>query len=178
MMIIDLVLESGIGCQCAHCALTSLLRHTHRTSRVLNLATLYLSKAFDGVSHTQAWTALCQRGVNRSVINALRFWYSHSYSRLKSSDNSSFGHVPVRCGEGRVPFPYIFNACVEDVLLKISTTSLLGLSHISYLAYEDDLLLISQTESGLARSVKSITSTFRDVSCFLFCDVSSASFLF
>ena len=99
----------------------------------------------------------------------LRFWYSHSYLRLKSLDNSYFGHIPVRSGvrQGGVLSPYIFNACIENVLSKISTTCLLGPSDISYLAYADDLLLISQTESGLALSVKSVTSAFRDIGLYL-----------
>ena len=161
--------RSGLGCQHAHRALTSLLKDAHRTRRVLHFATLDLSKAFDSIFHTQAWTALCQRGVNPSVIHMLRFWYSHSYIRLKSLDNSYFGHIPVRCGvrQGGVLSPYIFNACIENVLSKISTTCLLGPSDISYLAYADDLLLISQTESGLARSVKSVTSAFHDIGLYL-----------
>jgi len=56
-----------------------------------------------------------------------------------------------------------FNACIENVLSNISTTCLLGPSDSSYVAYADDLLLSSQTESGLARSLKSVTSAFRDI---------------
>ena len=99
----------------------------------------------------------------------LRFWYSHSYLRLKSLDNFDFGHIPVRCGgrQGGFLSPYIFNACIEDVLSTISTTCLLGPSDISYLAYADGLLLINQTESGFARSVKSFTSAFRDIGLYL-----------
>ena len=90
MMIINLVLDRGLGCRHAHRALTSLLKDAHRTRRVLHFETLDLSKAFDSVCHTQAWTTLCQRGVNPSVIHVLRLWYSHSYLRLKSLDNSYF----------------------------------------------------------------------------------------
>jgi len=103
---------------------------------------------------------------SKSVDNSrASFWYSHSYLCLKSLDNSYFGHIPVRCGvrQGRVLLLCIFNACIENVLSNISTTCLLGPSDRSYLAYADNFLLISQTESGLARSVKSVTSAFRDI---------------
>ena len=143
--------------------MTSLLKDTHRTRHVLLFATLDFSKAFDSLCHAQAWTALRQIGAYPSVIYVLRFWYPYSYLYPKPLDNSYFGHIPVRCGvthEG-VLSPYIFNACIEDVLSKILTTCMLEPSDISYPAYTDDLLLISQTESGLARSVKSVTSAFR-----------------
>ena len=42
--------RSGLGCQYAHRALTSLLKDAHRT----RFATLDLSKAFDSICHTQA----------------------------------------------------------------------------------------------------------------------------
>ena len=121
------VFRSGQGFQHAHRALTSLLRDAHRTRHVLHFAILDLSKAFDSVCHTQAWTPLCQRGVNPPVIYVPRFWYSHSYLRLKSLDDSCFGHSPVRCGvrQEAALSPYIFNAFIEDVLSKISTTCLL-----------------------------------------------------
>ena len=161
--------RSGLGCQHAHRALTSLLKDVHCTCWVLYFATLDLSKVFDSVCHTQAWTALCQRGVNPLVIHMLCFWYSHSYLCPKSLGNSYFGHIPVCCGvrQGGVLLLYIFNACIENVLSKILNTCLLRPSDISYLAYADDLLLISQTESGLAHLVKSVTSSFCDISLYL-----------
>ena len=106
------------------------------------------------------------KSVGNSLASFLVLPFLHS---LKSLDNSYFGHIPVRYGvrRGGVLSPYIFNACIENVLSKISTTCLLEPSDISYLAYADDLLLISQTESGLARSVKSVTSAFRDIGLYL-----------
>jgi len=103
-----------------------------------------------------------------SIMPVHRFWYSSSNLRLKSLDNSYFGHIPVRCSvrQGRVLSPYIFNARIENVLSKISTTCLLRHSDISYLTYAEDLL-ISETESGLARSVISVTSASRDVGLYL-----------
>jgi hypothetical protein len=43
----------------------------------------------------------------------------------------------------------------------------MGFTDVSYLAYADDLLLISQTEFGLARSVRSVAAAFASIGLFL-----------
>jgi len=62
-----------------------------------------------------------------SVILVLKFWYSNSYSRLKSGNGDFFGHIPVKCGvsEGGVLSPHIFNASIENVLSGIRSSVLL-----------------------------------------------------
>ena len=53
-------------------------------------------------------------------------------SFLPSLDNSYFGHIPIYCGvrQRGVLSSYIFNACIKNVLSKISTTCLLGPSDL------------------------------------------------
>ena len=49
------------------------------------LCALDLSKDFDSVCHSQRFSALHGSGVNLSVIILLRYWYSYSCLRLKST---------------------------------------------------------------------------------------------
>ena len=45
----------------------------------------------------------------------------------------------------------LFKICISSVLAKISGTYLSGLADVSYLAYADDLLLISRSKICLSK---------------------------
>jgi hypothetical protein len=66
-----------------------------------------------------------------------------------------------------VLLPYLFNACIQNVLLGIKPSYSYNLSDVSYIAYVDDVLVLSRTKSILALSVQRISMMFRDVGLFL-----------
>ncbi len=65
--------------------------------------------------------------------------------------------------QGGVLSPTVFNLCISGVLAKISATYLSGFSDVSYLAYADDLLLISRTKTGLSNMVSRVATSFSDI---------------
>ena len=154
--------KPGVGCQHAHRVLSSLLLENSSKGRSIYLCTLDLSKAFDSVCHSQLFSALRGYGVNLSVILLLRYWYSNSFLRLKSVPASN---IKLKRGlrQGGVLSPTLFNLCISGVLAKISATYLSGFSDVSYLAYADDLLLISRTKTGLSNMVSRVATSFSDI---------------
>ena len=68
--------------------------------------------------------------------------------------------IPIRRGvrQGAVLSPSIFKLCISSVLSYIPPTCILNYVNISYLAYADDILLISRTKKGLSLSVSTVAS--------------------
>ena len=100
------------------------------------------------------------------IVSLLKFWYSHSFLHVKSSPSDPYMlKISVRQGvrQGGVLSPSILKICIADILNSLPATYLLGSSNVSYLAYADDILLISRTKSGLSASVRCISTAFSNV---------------
>jgi len=140
------------------------LKDAHTKGQSLHICALDISKAFDTIVHSQAFLSIHQLGINISIISVLRFWYSNSYVRMKSN-GLIFANIPVKCAvRQEVVLPsYIFNACISSVLTKIQESGFFGYSDISYLAYANDLLLISCSKSALGRNVRLAGSLFKNI---------------
>ena len=153
-----------IGCQHAHRAIVSLLLEAHKNGFEVHFCALDVSKAFDSICHSQLWYSLIQLGANLSIISTLCFWYANSYVRLKSGD-TYIGNIPIRSGlrQGGILSPYLFNACLYSVLPRINPSCFLGLTNLSYIAYADDLLLISRTKSSLIKSTQLVSKSFEEI---------------
>ena len=156
--------KPNIGCQHAHRILTSFLIQAQKDGSEVHLCALDISKAFDSVCHSQLWYSLTQLGVNSSVICVLRFWYANSYVRLRSGE-IFFGNIPIRSGlrQGGVLSPYLFNACLYPVLSRIFPSCFTGLTNLSYIAYADDLLLISRSKFTLAKSTQFVSKLLEKI---------------
>ena len=154
--------QCGLGCQHAHKVLSTLLSDAFGKGYDLYFCSLDLSKAFDSVVHSQALFSLLKCGVNVSIVSLLKSWYGHSFLYVKSSPSDpSILKITIR--QGGVLSPSIFKICIADILNSLPTTYLLGSSNVSYLAYADNILLISRTKSGLSTSVCSISTAFSNV---------------
>ena len=64
---------------------------------------------------------------------------------------------------GSVLSPTLFDICISTVPAKISGKCLSGLADVSYLAYADDLLLISHSKKGLSQMVSMTSDAFSDI---------------
>ena len=154
--------RSGVGCQHAHRILSSLLADNSSKGNGLYICALDLSKAFDSVVHSQLIFSLYNSLVNLSIIMLLRFWYSNSFLQLGSAPDTI---IRTRRGvrQGGVLSPMLFKICISSVLAKISGTYLSGLANVSYLAYADDLLLISRPKKGFSKMVSIVSDAFSDI---------------
>lgn len=156
--------KSRIGCQHAHRILAKVLQEAHRLKTEVHFCALDLSKAFDTVCHSQAWFSLARLGVNSSIICVLRFWYQNSFIQLRQGSRA-FGKIPVRSGvrQGSVLSPHIFKACLLSVLNMIPLSYSSGLSNVSYIAYADDLLLVSRSKFTLMKSVLLVSRLYGEI---------------
>ena len=126
----------------------------------LHLCALDLSKAFETVTHSQSIFSLFSHSISISEIFLLRYWYSNSFLRIKTDMRGSDSKFQLRRGvrQGAVLSPSIFKLCISSVLSSIPPTCILNSVNISYLAYADDILLMSRTEKRLSLSVSTVAS--------------------
>ena len=157
--------SSGVGCQQAHRVLINLLIDATKKGYELHLCALDLSKAFDSVVHSQALFSLFSHGINLSLVSLLRYWYANSFLRIKAEGVISDSKIPVRCGvrQGAVLSPSIFKLCISSVLSSIPTTCIFQAINLSYIAYADDILLISRTRKGLSVSVSTVATNLSKI---------------
>ena len=66
--------------------------------------------------------------------------------------------------------PYVFNACVQNMLPGIKPSYFYNLPDVSYIAYVDILRVLSRINSILALSVQRFSIMFRNVGLFLNAD--------
>ena len=71
-------------------------------------------------------------------------------------------NVRVRCGvrQGGVLSPNVFKLCIATVLSKIADTCFLCFSDVSYIAYADDILIISRSKFSLSKMVDNVRKVF------------------
>ena len=154
----------GVGCPQAHHVLSRLLKEAFAQKRSLYCCTVDISGAFDNVVHAQALHSLACSGVNYSVISTLRYWYDNSYVRIKWLSNTS-DSVAVRKGvrQGGVLSPYIFKCVLATCLKHLSPTVFFRDIGVSYIAYADDVLLVSFSRRGLAQNFRKLSSLLSDI---------------
>jgi hypothetical protein len=78
-------------------------------------------------------------------------------------------NVRVRCGvrQRGVLSPYVFELCLVRVLSMIADTYFFCFSDVSYVAYADDILLISRSKFSLSEMVDNVRNGFLDIGLIL-----------
>ena len=76
--------------------------------------------------------------------------------------------IPVRRGarQGAVLSPYIFKLCISSDLssiLRTCTLNSVNISYLTYITFNQDILLISRTKKGLSLSVSMVASKLRAI---------------
>lgn len=134
--------------------------------RPLYAAYIDYQKAFDTISHESIWEALKSQGVEKTYIKVIRSIYSKSKSRVKlDSTGCSF---PVNRGvrQGDPLSPKLFIAVLEYVMRKIDWKKH-GLNikgkYLSHLRFADDLVILSETSSGLQQMIESLNKASTEV---------------
>jgi len=132
----------------------------------VTLCSLDISKAFDSVSHIILFNKLLDRNLPKSIILCLLSWYSNMEIVVRW--NNIFSR-PIRLTkgvrQGSVLAPALFSIFVNDILIKLSRSSL-G-CHINGLVfnaimYADDLLLLSLSLSDMRKMIILCQKMFAD----------------
>lgn len=136
--------------------LAEVLRHSKTTSKNLVVTVLDVSKAFDTVPHAAVGPSLRSKGLPPAVVRMVE----DSYQDVNTTISSSGGNLEIKLQrgvkQGDPLSPLIFNAILEPLLLKLESQSgyrVTGDTHISSLAFADDLVLLSDNVQQAARQL-------------------------
>jgi hypothetical protein len=122
-----------------------------------------LRKAYDSVDHLKLMYKLKQIGIGSHVYDILKDMYVNIGSMLcvKSGNclsGSFVSNVGVRQGDNLSPNLFkIYLNDIQQYLTPDVNTPVLGTKTIEYLLYADDMVLLSQTEEGLQRSLNGLS---------------------
>ena len=107
---------------------------------------------------------LVHNGVSSSIVSTLKCWYENSTVLAKWNGTIS-DPVKIRRGvrQDSVLSPLIFKHAISKILDRISPSFLLHGSGLSYLAYADDVLLVSRSKADLQESLNWLLSDFQSI---------------
>ena len=124
----------------------------------LSMAFLDTRKAFDSVGHGAIWAACRRLGVPRHLIEYFSRFYAMSSTRLVLGDRLSDKITSKRgIKQGDPVSVHLFNAVIDlctsrmnhQIGFKLDADSVL-----SYMAFADDLVIVSETKEGLEVNVE------------------------
>ena len=118
-------------------------------------------KAFDSVDHYCLWKKLVQLGISQQTLTILQSMYSKAMSSLKLSNHEVTDQfrceVGVRQGCNLSPLLFsLFISGLEAELAKNKMGTRLWNRPIDLLMYADDIVLMSSSEEGLRKHLRSL----------------------
>jgi hypothetical protein len=137
----------------------------HTTARkALNLTFIDIRKAFDSVSHESIILAARRMGVPRRLEDYIKDLYTDTSTYLRFDGSVS---QSITCGQGvrqGDPLsPILFNCVMDWALASLNDNigAKLGGTVVSYLAFADDIVLFSTTDSGMRAQLASLNAAFQ-----------------
>jgi len=111
------------------------------------IAALDARKAFDRVNHVKMFNVLLDRGVPGRLVKVIADWYGKSFSAVKWNGSLSDA-VLIKSGirQGGILSPVFFNMYIDVIFNALYKSDLgchLGSMYVGYIAYADDIILIS-----------------------------------
>jgi len=117
------------------------------------IASLDARKAFDRVNHVKMFTILLDRGVPGRLVKVITDWYGKSLAAVKWNGSLSDA-VIIKSGirQGGILSPAFFNMYIDVIFHALQRSDLgchLGSMYVGYIAYADDIILISASVCDL-----------------------------
>ncbi len=139
-------------------ALKEILDLYNRHNSTIFMCFIDASKAFDRINHEKLFYKLHNRGVPKSLVRILFFWYAHQSMYVKWG-NSMSAPFSVSNGvrQGTILSPFLFNVYMDDLskLLKGCVTGcMIGNTVINHLMYADDLVIFCPYSAGLQQLLR------------------------
>lgn len=149
--------------------LTSIIQiHLRLKRRQVYAAFVDFKAAFDSVNRSLLWRKLYNLGVSALILNVLQSIYSNASFSVKLQ-NSISREFPSNKGvlQGDPLSPLIFSLFISDLEDHFRSTELVGLNIDNYhdlicLLYADDLVILADSESDLARKLNSLKKYCND----------------
>lgn len=124
----------------------------------LYVAFLDLEKAFDSIPRQQIWTSLKKRGINLSLIDAIKSIYKRTRNYVRTGNQQSEEFITKEgLRQGGVLSPTLFNVLMDDVIKEVKekvrkhSVGYRNMEHIqiSECAFADDLVVYAKNEKDL-----------------------------
>ncbi len=121
-------------------------------------------KAFDRVSHPCLWFKLVNIGINGKMLGAIRSLYDTKHLNCSVCiDKYVTKSFPVECGvkQGDPMSPTLFAIYVNDLIVDLNAVNQgvrCGNNSVSCLFYADDIVIMSETASGLQTQLNVVSN--------------------
>ena len=138
----------------------SLIDHYNGNGKKLYACFVDFQKAFDSVWRIGMYYKLIKCGIDPGFVQLIKNMYEKTTQRLKFENKISrkfFTHKGVK--QGCILSPKLFNIFINDIpdiFDKTCCPAKLGDIEINCLMYADDLILLSESESGLQNCLKKL----------------------
>ena len=144
--------KRGLGCDHVHASFSKVIEEARISGQPLYALLIDIKGAFDTTSHASALLTLIHAGLPLAVIRVLPSWYSSLNIRICPSSSSSQSKL-IQVGrgirQGGIISPYIFNSYLATALNSLSCSFVSLSRNLSYIAYADDIILLSRSKSSL-----------------------------
>ena len=112
-----------------------------------------LSKAFDRVDHFILGQQLLKRNVPPDIVLLLMHYFRNQQARVCwNGGQGGYSYINKGVRQGGIVSPFLFKLYIDGLIERISLSNvgcMLGLIRINILAYADDIVLITDSESNL-----------------------------
>ena len=141
------------GCAEHIALLHGLIRDARERSRSIFVVFLDLAKAFDTVHHELVTRALRRQGCPEHFIEVVKDLYDGAVTRV-SNGTSDTGEIEIRSGvkQGCPLSPLLFNLVMDELVDELDPRlgcRLSDGSRIATMAFADDLVLVSESLTGI-----------------------------
>ena len=111
------------------------------------MASLDARKAFDRINHVKLFNIMLDRGLPARFVKLIFDWYSKLSAAVKWNNVlSSFFLIKSGVRQGGILSPILFNLYADVMLQSLNKSDLgchLGSIYVGYIAYADDIILLS-----------------------------------
>nr|BAX24491.1 reverse transcriptase [Beryx splendens] len=149
---------SSPGCAENLMLLRELIALSKRELKPLAVIFIDFAKAFDTVSHKHIKAVLQQRGVDKMIIDLISNSYEGRTTILKAKGSYS-REIRLKMGvkQGDPLSPLLFNLAIDPLLCKLDKVgegAIVDGIEITSLAFADDIVLLSNSWSGMRKNLK------------------------
>ena len=145
----------------AHLILHNLInKYCHKNQDKVCGCFVDISKAFDCIPRQNLFQKLLDNGITGKVFDSIRNLYNGDKTFIKINDKISQGNeVGKGVRQGCIMSPLLFNIFMADLPEKLSkkdSVSLEDKQKVNCLIWADDILLLTETETGMNHMLKDL----------------------